>query len=206
MVRKTEHVATPAEEPATGLKAGRLLRPTSPRVLPAPCCPSPARLHPQTGHDAGRRVSCPSRPSALVTSRRPREPHSPRRTESPGRRPCKGARFANCISSGDRLSSVGPPIGDDCNFFRRHPEARAKARLEGRTRLPRCVRRTSKPDDTGARTCRHRRFRLERGNYFEFSTLLQKFTKQSPLISMLRQEEEVIPWNTVNLAHGLNYI
>jgi hypothetical protein len=24
------------------------------RALPAPCCPSPARLHPQTGHDAGR--------------------------------------------------------------------------------------------------------------------------------------------------------
>jgi hypothetical protein len=24
------------------------------RALPAPCCPSPARLHPQTGHDADR--------------------------------------------------------------------------------------------------------------------------------------------------------
>jgi hypothetical protein len=24
------------------------------RALPAPCCPSPARLHPQTGRDAGR--------------------------------------------------------------------------------------------------------------------------------------------------------
>jgi hypothetical protein len=30
----------------------------SPRVLPAPSCPSPARLHPRSGHDAGR--ACPA--------------------------------------------------------------------------------------------------------------------------------------------------
>ena len=68
----------------------------------------------------------------MVTSRRPREPHSPRRTESPGRRPCKGARFAACNPCGDHLSRNGPPIGDSRCSFPRNPEARATARLRGR--------------------------------------------------------------------------
>jgi hypothetical protein len=107
MVRKTARIATHFyAQPANRLR----LRHS--RALPAPRNPSPARLHPQTGRDAGRRVSCPSRPGAKVTSLDPREPHSPRRPESPGRRPGTGARFALCTPSCDELSSARPLIGD----------------------------------------------------------------------------------------------
>jgi hypothetical protein len=48
-------------------------------------CPSPASFS-QTGHGAGRAFSR-SRPGTAVTSRRPREPHSPQPPASPGGRP-----------------------------------------------------------------------------------------------------------------------
>jgi hypothetical protein len=48
-------------------------------------CPSPASFS-QTGHGAGRAFSR-SRPRTAVTSRRPREPHSPRPPASPRGRP-----------------------------------------------------------------------------------------------------------------------
>ena len=48
-------------------------------------CRSPASFS-QTGHGAGRAFSR-SRPGTTVTSRRPREPHSPRPPASPGGRP-----------------------------------------------------------------------------------------------------------------------
>jgi hypothetical protein len=48
-------------------------------------CPSPASSS-QTGHGAGR-AFCRSRPGTAVTSRRPREPHSPRPPASPGCHP-----------------------------------------------------------------------------------------------------------------------
>ena len=107
MVRKTARIATHFYA-----KPANRLRLRHSRALPAPRNPSPARLHPQTGRDAGRRVSCPSRPGAKVTSLDPREPHSPRRPESPGRRPLTGARFALCTPSCDELSSARPLIGD----------------------------------------------------------------------------------------------
>ncbi len=66
------------------------------RALPAPSCPSPASSL-QTGHDAGRALSR-SRPRTAVTSRRPREPHSPRPLASPGGRPVSRARFATFVS------------------------------------------------------------------------------------------------------------
>ena len=105
MVRKTERIAT---------HFTRSRQPVSmrhSRALPAPCCPSPARLHPQTGRNAGRRVSCPSRPRAKVTSLDPREPHSPRQPESPGRRPGTGARFAGFVPQSG-MSRGGLCIGD----------------------------------------------------------------------------------------------
>jgi len=47
----------------------------SPRALPAPSCPRPARLHPLTGHDAGRACPAEAARGAQVTSPCPREPH-----------------------------------------------------------------------------------------------------------------------------------
>ena len=64
-------------------------------------CPSPASSS-QTGHSAGR-AFFRSRPGAAVTSRRPREPHSPQPRQSSRGVLCTGEilRF-QCIRNGDR--------------------------------------------------------------------------------------------------------
>jgi hypothetical protein len=65
------------------------------RALPAPSCPSPASSS-QTGHGAGR-AFCRSRPRAAVTSRRPREPHSPAAAGVTRLPSCSRARFATSV-------------------------------------------------------------------------------------------------------------
>jgi hypothetical protein len=62
---------------------------TSPRALPAPSCPRPARLHPQSGHDAGRACPAEAARGAQVTSPCPREPHPLRHPVSPADDPAR---------------------------------------------------------------------------------------------------------------------
>jgi hypothetical protein len=59
-------------------------------------CPSPATKS-QAGHGAGRAFS-QSRPGAAVTSRRPREPHSPRAAGVTGCRPLCRARLVTPVA------------------------------------------------------------------------------------------------------------
>ena len=107
MVRKTERIATHDAKPTAGLPCvtrGRYPRLAVP--VQRDCTRSPVMM------PSGRVLPKPPE-SATVTSRRPREPHSPRRTESPGRRPCKGARFGVCIYNGDDCQAISLACRDE---------------------------------------------------------------------------------------------
>ena len=103
MVRKIARIAThfyarPADRPSHASLAGVTRAFTVP--VQRDCTRSPVMM------PSGRVL--PKPPESEVTSRRPREPHSPRRTESPGRRPGTGARFALLYPYRGHLSRSRP--------------------------------------------------------------------------------------------------